>query len=93
MLKSFVIAISSVILATPAVAQTAPADPAAPSSSQPPLKQPNRVICEKQEEIGSRLGGKKVCHTAAEWQELRRQNKEQIEDWQQRLTANPKPQD
>jgi hypothetical protein len=51
------------------------------------------MICEKQEEIGSRLGGKKVCHTAAEWQELRRQNREQIDDWQQRLTANPKPGD
>ena len=92
MLKSFLILISSLALAGPAAAQTGPADPAAPSSSQPPLKDPNRVICEKQEEIGSRLGGKKVCHTAAEWQELRRQNKEQIEDWQQRLTANPKPQ-
>jgi invasion protein IalB len=92
MLKLIVITISSLALAAPAIAQTAPTDPAAPSSTQPKLKDQNRMICEKQEEIGSRLGGKKVCHTAAEWQELRRQNKEQIDDWQQRLTANPKPQ-
>jgi hypothetical protein len=92
MLKSLVILVSTLALATPVAAQTAPADPAAPSSSQPPVKDPNRMICERQEEIGSRLGGKKVCHTAAEWQELRRQNREQVDDWQQRLTANPKPQ-
>ena len=66
MLKSLVIVILSLALAVPAGAQTAPADPAASSSSQPKLKDPNRTICEKQEEIGSRLGGKKVCHTAAE---------------------------
>lgn len=92
MLKLIVIAISSLTLAAPAIAQIAPTDPASPSSTQSKLKDQNRMICEKQEEIGSRLGGKKVCHTAAEWQELRRQNKEQIDDWQQRLTANPKPQ-
>jgi hypothetical protein len=92
MLKSLAIVILSLALAVPVGAQTAPADPAASSSSQPKLKDPNRTICEKQEEVGSRLGGKKVCHTAAEWQHLRQQNREQVDDWQQRLTANPKPQ-
>jgi TolA-binding protein len=90
MLKSLVIGVASLALAAPAAAQTAPADPATTDQSQKP-KDPNRMICERQEEIGSRLGGKKVCHTAAEWQQLRQQNREQIDDWQQRLTSTGKP--
>jgi hypothetical protein len=91
MLKSLLIVLSSVALVAPAAAQSGPTDPAAPSS-QSKLKDPNHVICEKQEEIGSRLGAKRICHTAAEWQQIRQQNREQVDDWQQRLTANPKPQ-
>lgn len=91
MLKSFMVVLFSVALAAPAAAQTAPADPASPGSSQQKLKDPNRMICEKQEELGSRLGGKKVCKTAAEWQEWRQQNKEQVDDWQRQLTNSGKP--
>jgi len=64
MLKCFVIAISSVALAAPAAAQTAPADPATTPAAVAKLKNPNRMICEREEEIGSRLGGKKICKTA-----------------------------
>ncbi|HEY0628902.1 MAG TPA: hypothetical protein VGD23_06200 [Sphingomicrobium sp.] len=34
-------------------------------------KDPNRVICEKQQVMGSRLASKRVCMTAAEWQAKR----------------------
>ena len=91
MLKSLVIALASLGLATPAIGQITSADSAPTTPRSQKVTNPERMICEKQEEIGSRLGGKKVCHTAAEWQELHRQNREQIDDWQQRLTANPKP--
>lgn len=91
MLKFVALGLAWAALAAPSAAQN-PTDQASPPLTQK-AKDPNRMICEKQEEIGSRLGGKKVCHTAAEWQELRRQNREQIDDWQQRLTANPKPGD
>lgn len=30
-------------------------------------KDPNRIICEKQNVLGSRLATKRVCMTAAEW--------------------------
>lgn len=91
MLKSFVILISSAALAAPANAQTAPADPASRSAPTGTLKNPNRMICEKQEELGSRLGGKKICKTAQEWQEWRQQNRDQLETWQRQLTSTGKP--
>lgn len=31
---------------------------------------PDRLICKHQEEIGTRLGGHKACHTRAEWDDI-----------------------
>ena len=42
-------------------------------------RDPNEVICERQEELGSRLGGKKVCKTRAEWAEERRLSRQDID--------------
>jgi hypothetical protein len=37
-----------------------------------PIKgDPNQIVCEKADKIGTRLGGEKVCHTVAEWREIR----------------------
>lgn len=46
---------------------------------------PNRIICERQETTGSRLGARKVCLTAAQWQEKRREHREQLERAQQNV--------
>lgn len=35
----------------------------------------DRIICETIKQIGSRLAAKKTCHTAAEWAEMRRQQR------------------
>ena len=51
-------------------------------------KDPNRIICEKQEELGSRLGSKRVCMTAAEWQQ-KRLNERQMIDRSQTLQKGP----
>lgn len=92
MLKFMAIATASLLIAVPASAQTAPAAPApSSSSSTDKAKDPNRIICERQDEIGSRLGGGKVCHTAAEWDQLRKANREQVEDWQRTQTSTGKP--
>jgi invasion protein IalB len=50
-------------------------------TSQPPKKalDPNEVVCEKQEVLGSRLATQKICHTRAEWAELRRNDRQEIE--------------
>jgi hypothetical protein len=88
MLKPVVIVGLGLALAAPVSAQIASADPASAPSVQQKSKDPNRMICEKQEELGSRLGGKKICKTAAEWQEWRQQNRDVLEDWQRQHT-NP----
>lgn len=36
---------------------------------------PNQIICESRQEIGSRLKRIRVCHTALEWEEVRLQER------------------
>lgn len=48
---------------------------------------PNRMICEKQEVLGSRLASKRVCKTAAEWEAEKRQNRQSIDKAQTQLNA------
>ena len=43
---------------------------------------PNRMICEKQEVLGSRVATKKICMTAAQWEDRRREDREAIEKGQ-----------
>ena len=40
---------------------------------------PNKVICKIESEIGSKLRRSRVCHTKAEWEELRRQTRANVE--------------
>lgn len=59
----------------PVFAQTAPAAPQAAKATP----DPNEVVCEKEEETGSRLGAAKVCKTRAQWAEERRLNRATID--------------
>ncbi len=43
----------------------------------------DRMVCEREEQIGSRLGARKVCKTVREWQEQRRVHREEVERVQQ----------
>lgn len=56
------------VLATPAMAERKKAN-----------ADPNRMICEKQEVLGSRLQSKRVCKTAAEWETQRQIDRQQID--------------
>ena len=61
----------------PAMAQpqpTAGPTPAAQASTA------DRIICRRVEEIGTRLGGKRVCMTQQQWEEQRRRDREDVED-------------
>ena len=60
---------------------------AAPAASKD--ADPNRIICEKQEEIGTRLGGRKVCKTAAQWAAQRQQEQLDVQKEQQMITGTP----
>ncbi|MBA3666967.1 MAG: hypothetical protein H0W65_04505 [Sphingomonas sp.] len=42
-------------------------------------KDPNRIVCEKQPVLGSRLAHKRVCKTVAEWQVDRASDRQDIE--------------
>ena len=37
------------------------------------------MICEREDTTGTRLGARKVCLTAAQWQEKRREHREELE--------------
>ena len=43
---------------------------------------PDRVVCKKEETIGTRLGAKKVCLSVADWNALARENRERTEQIQ-----------
>lgn len=62
-------------------------DPGIPQASQERVAanaaDPNQIICEKIEEIGSRLSVKRVCMSRAQWAEQRRLNRSEIEHAQQ----------
>ena len=88
MLKYVVLAAAAGALAVPAAAQ-APTDQSAAPAAQK-ARDPNRVICERQEVIGSRLGGGRICKTAQQWEQSRQQSRSDVDEMQ-RFTANPKP--
>jgi hypothetical protein len=80
-----------VIMAAPAAAQTAPPGRSSPTASSSKARDPNRIVCEREEQLGSRLGGAKVCKTAAEWDEERRANREAVDNWQRQATSPGAP--
>jgi invasion protein IalB len=67
--------------AAPALAQTQASD-----SSPAKNKDPNRIICERIQETGSRLASKRVCMTALQWEDQRRRDRENLQDAQNRRT-------
>lgn len=66
------VAATAMLSAMPAIAQDTDAEKKA-------SKDPNEVVCEKQEVIGSRLASKKVCMTRSEWAERRRLERLEID--------------
>lgn len=72
------IACATLMSAAPALAQTQP------DGQKPKPSDPNRIICEKIQETGSRLNSRRVCMTAQQWEEQRRRDRENLQDAQQR---------
>ena len=68
------IAIAIVLAFIPAVASAEEKKTAA--------KDPNRIICEKQEVLGSRLSKRRICMPAAEWAVRRQEDRQAIEKTQ-----------
>jgi hypothetical protein len=71
MLKLVTLAALVALVATSATAQTPPPKAAAPAAK---AKETEKRRCERSvEETGSRVGGKKICKTEAEWAAERQQ--------------------
>jgi len=79
------------VIVTPAVAQNQ-----SPSLAQQAPKAPkdsdNRMICQTQEQTGSRIATKKVCMTAAEWKEHELQVHDQLDQRHMGTNAAAGPQ-
>jgi hypothetical protein len=60
-------------------ALTSAAFAAGDSADSKDAKDPDRMICKSEEQTGSRLARKKVCMTAAEWKESRRQQRMEVD--------------
>src|SRR5262249_11419037 len=79
--------------ATGSFAAQAPQNAAASPSTPPAAKalDPNEVVCEKQEVIGSRLASKRVCMTRSQWADMKAQDRQETERVQtQRGDVAPK---
>ena len=89
MLKPIGIALGALLVSVPASAQITFADdpPAAPGANAN-SKDANRLICQRQEQAGSRLGGQEVCHTKAKWDEIKARERQDLASAQQQNTAN-----
>jgi len=66
------LALSGAVIAPPAAAADADKRPAARKND------PDQIVCERQEILGSRLSTRKVCHTRQEWAEQRRGDREAV---------------
>jgi len=64
------------LASAPAFAQAVPQQS---SAAAKPAANPNDVVCEKQEETGSRLVAHRVCKTRAQWAEDRRLDRQVID--------------
>ena len=78
------VTLTLLLSAAPALSQTNAAQRAKPAQNDP-----NRIICEKIEQVGSRLATKRICLTAAQWAEKRRMDREDLESTQQKSTGLP----
>lgn len=89
--------------ASGALAEETPSSPPAENPQQPPAAQATtvppttdgdadreKVICKKVDVPGTRIGGKKVCKTKREWDEVRRDTSDAVRRSQDAsLRSNP----
>ena len=70
--RGFAAGLMGFLICAPALADTPP-----PAPQKTP--DPNQIVCEKQEVIGSRLQTKRVCMTRAQWADARLQDRQDLE--------------
>jgi hypothetical protein len=78
----------ALLAAAPAFAQVSSISTSNPASKG---QDPNRMVCEVEQTTGTRLGARKVCKTAAEWAQMKREHRETLEKVQQQATSTGIP--
>ena len=78
MLRAF-FCLSLAALASAAAYAAEPAPGGTTVQGVPAGKDPNEIVCEKQEVLGTRLSARRVCKTRAQWAEERRLQRMEIE--------------
>lgn len=71
------------VLVAPAAAEESAGSPARKK------RDPNALVCERQEVLGSRLKKRKVCMTRAQWAEQRRSDRDLVHQSQVNTTLKP----
>jgi hypothetical protein len=84
MLKPLLIAVVAAA-AAPAGAQVTRLE----SAIAAPKGDYNRIVCEREETTGSRLGARRVCLTVLQWEEKRREHRESTEKVQRTVNQAP----
>lgn len=82
MLKQLMFGLVCVLASTtaiPAIAQTVAA-PQQPQAAKPGYA--DQVVCETQDETGSRLAAHKICHTRSQWALIHQDQRDQTEHTQ-----------
>src|SRR5262245_5417071 len=65
--------------------------PASAKPAKPKKGSPDEIVCKTTEQIGTRLGGGRICKTRADWNAGTRDAADQVNDTQRNiLLANPK---
>ena len=76
-MRKLLITTAAVVLGTSAPAFAQSTQP----SQQPakPARDPNEIVCERQQELGSRIASQRICKTRAEWAEERRSQRQDVD--------------
>ncbi len=75
-MKNAMFLVAACLMAAPVMANPVADASAAPAKK---LKDPNARICEEVLKTGSRLGARKVCLTAAQWEAKRAEHRTELE--------------
>jgi invasion protein IalB len=87
-MRNLVLVSLSALVLTPLASAPAVAQADQQQQSAKKALDPNQVVCEKQEETGSRLASKRVCMTRSQWAEQRRLDRQEVDRAQTQKSMN-----
>jgi len=77
------------LVASPGATQTATTETASVERPSTDTSDARRIVCKKEEAVGSRLAVKKLCLTVQEWEDRAKHWRDETESWQRMAPASP----